>query len=238
MHPAAAWTAQQIVEAFPLETAPRYLLRDRDGVYGADFRVRVASMGIEEVLTAPPSPWQSPYVERVIGSIRSECLDNVVVLHQPHLRASSHPTSITTIAGAAIRGSTWTARSRGRYSRPSRGKWSRSPRPPACTGTTSAAPPHAAAPADHAGSPHRHRKRSEGRPRPSFTKRTIFAHRALVQRAVATDSNYYPYHLRRVPPRAKGPARVIGRDTPATAHEVIRAAPAASVERYAWSDDV
>jgi len=85
-HPAAAWTAQQIVEAFPWETAPRHLLRDRDGVYGADFRARVASMGIEEVLTAPRSPWQSPYVERVIGSIRRECLDNVVVLHERHLR--------------------------------------------------------------------------------------------------------------------------------------------------------
>ena len=85
-HPTAAWTAQQVVEAFPWDTAPRYLLRDRDGVYGADFRRRVASMGIEDVVTAPWSPWQSPYVERVIGSIRRECLDNVVVLHQRHLR--------------------------------------------------------------------------------------------------------------------------------------------------------
>jgi hypothetical protein len=58
-HPTAAWTAQQVVEAFPWETAPRYLLRDRDGVYGAAFRQRVAGLGIEEVLTAPRSPWQS-----------------------------------------------------------------------------------------------------------------------------------------------------------------------------------
>jgi transposase InsO family protein len=85
-HPSAAWTAQQVVEAFPWETAPRYLLRDRDGVYGVDFRGRVAALGIEEVLTAPRSPWQSPYVERMIGSIRRECLDNVVVLHERHLR--------------------------------------------------------------------------------------------------------------------------------------------------------
>jgi putative transposase len=85
-HPTAAWTAQQVVEAFPWETAPRYLLRDRDGIYGGEFRRRVASMGITEVLTAPRSPWQTPYVERVIGSIRRECLDNVVVLHEPHLR--------------------------------------------------------------------------------------------------------------------------------------------------------
>ncbi len=85
-HPTAEWTAQQVAEALPWETAPRHLLRDRDGVYGAAFRRRVASMGLEEVLTAPRSPWQSPYVERVIGSIRRECLDNVVVLHQRHFR--------------------------------------------------------------------------------------------------------------------------------------------------------
>ncbi len=84
-HPTAAWTAQQVVEAFPWDSAPRYLLRDRDGVYGVDFRKRVAGLGIAEVLSAPRSPWQSPYVERVIGSIRRECLDHVVVLHQRHL---------------------------------------------------------------------------------------------------------------------------------------------------------
>ena len=68
------------------DSAPRYLLRDRDAIYGAEFRKRVGSMGIEEALSAPRSPWQSPYVERVIGSIRRECLDNVVVLSQRHLR--------------------------------------------------------------------------------------------------------------------------------------------------------
>ncbi|MFI5398955.1 MAG: integrase core domain-containing protein [Candidatus Binatia bacterium] len=85
-HPTAEWTAQQVVEAFPWETAPRYLLRDRDSVYGVAFRQRVAGVGIAEVLSAPRRPWQSPYVERVIGSIRRECLDHVVVLHQRHLR--------------------------------------------------------------------------------------------------------------------------------------------------------
>ena len=85
-HPTAQWTAQRIVEAFPWEIAPRYLLRDRDAIYGAPFRQRVVAMAIEEVLTAPRSPWQSPYVERVIGSIRRECLDNLVVLHPRHLR--------------------------------------------------------------------------------------------------------------------------------------------------------
>jgi putative transposase len=85
-HPTAQWTAQQVVEAFPWETAPRYLLRDLDGIYGAPFRQRVRHMGIEEVLIAPKNPWQNPYVERLIGSIRRECLDHVIVLHERHLR--------------------------------------------------------------------------------------------------------------------------------------------------------
>ena len=69
-HPTAEWTAQQIIEAFPDDTAPRYLLRDRDSIYGAEFRSRVKGMQIEEVVTAPHSPFQNPYAERVIGSIR------------------------------------------------------------------------------------------------------------------------------------------------------------------------
>jgi len=85
-HPTAQWTAQQLVEAFPFDTAPRYLLRDRDCIYGDRFRSRVKSLGIEEVLTAPRSPWQSPYVERLIGSIRRECLDHVTVFNERHLR--------------------------------------------------------------------------------------------------------------------------------------------------------
>jgi putative transposase len=85
-HPSAQWTAQQVVEAFPWDEAPRYLLRDRDRIYGDAFRQRVRHMGIAEVLIAPRSPWQNPYVERVIGSIRRECLDHVIVLHERHLR--------------------------------------------------------------------------------------------------------------------------------------------------------
>ena len=84
-HPTAAWTAQQIVEAFPWDEAPKYLLRDRDSIYGADFQKRIKSMGIEEVRTAFRSPWQSPYVERLIGSIRRECLDHVIVFNEAHL---------------------------------------------------------------------------------------------------------------------------------------------------------
>jgi putative transposase len=85
-HPTAGWTGQQMVEAFPEDTAPRYLLRDRDKIYGYDFRERIQSMSIEEVLCAPASPWQRAYVERLIGSVRRECLDHVIVLGEGHLR--------------------------------------------------------------------------------------------------------------------------------------------------------
>jgi transposase InsO family protein len=85
-HPTAHWTAQQIVDAFPDDSAPSYLLRDRDQVYGEQFRLRVKGMRIEEVLTAPHSPWQNPFAERLIGSVRRECLDHVVVLGERHLR--------------------------------------------------------------------------------------------------------------------------------------------------------
>jgi transposase InsO family protein len=85
-HPTAEWTAAQLMQAFPWDTAPRYLLRDRDYIYGNAFRKQAASMLIAEVLTAPRAPWQSPYVERLIGSIRRECLDHVVVLSEESLR--------------------------------------------------------------------------------------------------------------------------------------------------------
>ena len=74
------------MEAFPWDTAPRYLLRDRDGIYGHEFTSRVDHMGIKEVKTAPRSPWQSPYVERLIGTLRRDCLDHVIVLSENHLR--------------------------------------------------------------------------------------------------------------------------------------------------------
>jgi putative transposase len=85
-HPTAVWTAQQLIDAFPNESAPPYLLRDRDQVYGQQFRHRVKGMGIDEVLTAPQSPWQNPFAERLIGSIRRECLNHVLVLGEGHLR--------------------------------------------------------------------------------------------------------------------------------------------------------
>jgi len=85
-HPTAAWTAQQIVDAFPDDSAPSYLLRDRDKIYGHSFRQRVRGMGIDEILTAPHSPWQNPFAERLLGSIRRECLNHVLVLGERHLR--------------------------------------------------------------------------------------------------------------------------------------------------------
>ena len=85
-HPTAMWTAQQIVEACPWNTLPKYLLRDRDGIYGKCFQSRIKNMGILEVKTAPRSPWQNAYVERLIGSIRRDCLDHIIVLNEGHLK--------------------------------------------------------------------------------------------------------------------------------------------------------
>lgn len=85
-HPTARWTAQQLTEAFPFDTAPGYLLRDRDAIYGEKVQRRIRSLGIEEVVTAPRSPWQNPFCERVIGSFRRDCLDHVIVINERHLR--------------------------------------------------------------------------------------------------------------------------------------------------------
>ncbi len=85
-HPTAEWTAQQIVEAFPGDDVPRFLIRARDSIYGDFFRQRIKHMGIGQVVTAYRSPWQSPYVERIIGSIRRECLNHVIVINERHLR--------------------------------------------------------------------------------------------------------------------------------------------------------
>ena len=85
-NPTAGWLARQVTAAFPWETAPRYLLRDRDASYGESFRRQVDAMGITEVVTASRSPWQNAFVERVIGSIRRECLDYIVIFNERHLR--------------------------------------------------------------------------------------------------------------------------------------------------------
>jgi transposase InsO family protein len=84
-HPTAHWAAQQMVETFPWSSSARYLVRDRDGIYGAVFQQRVEGLGIAEVPIAPRSPWQNGYVERFIGSLRRECLDHIVALNERQL---------------------------------------------------------------------------------------------------------------------------------------------------------
>jgi putative transposase len=84
-HPTAGWLSRQVTEAFPWDSASRFLLRDRDASYGEVFSKRVEAMGITEVITAARSPWQNPYVERVIGSIRRECLDHFIIFNERHL---------------------------------------------------------------------------------------------------------------------------------------------------------
>jgi hypothetical protein len=85
-HPTGAWTTQQIVEAFADGEAADYLIRDRDSRYSAEVRLRIKSLGMQEILTAPRSPWQNPYAERLIGSIRRECLNHYIILNARHLK--------------------------------------------------------------------------------------------------------------------------------------------------------
>jgi len=83
---ASVWTARQLIQAFPWDTAPKFLLRDRDGIYGREVQRAAYNLGCEQIRTSPRSPWQNPYVERVIGSIRRECLDHVIIFNENHLR--------------------------------------------------------------------------------------------------------------------------------------------------------
>jgi transposase InsO family protein len=85
-HPTAAWTALQLLEACGLDEEPRYLLRDRDAIYGEAFHRQTVAPGIKEFTTAPRSPRQNPYAERVIGSIRRGCLDHMITLGERHLK--------------------------------------------------------------------------------------------------------------------------------------------------------
>ena len=85
-NPTTEWKTRQLLEAFPWDSAPHYLLRDRDARYGKEFHEATRWLGIREALTAPRSPWQNPYVERLIGTIRRECLDHVIVLNETGLR--------------------------------------------------------------------------------------------------------------------------------------------------------
>ena len=85
-NPTAEWTAQQITEAFPWDTAPKFLIRDRHQTYGQAFRDRLAAMAITDVPTAPRSPWQNGYVERLIGFVRRECLNHIIAVNDRQLR--------------------------------------------------------------------------------------------------------------------------------------------------------
>jgi transposase InsO family protein len=85
-NPTAEWVARQITEAFPWDEAPKYLIRDRDRIFGTIVTRRLRAMGIRDKPTAPASPWQNGFAERLIGSIRRECLDHVVVFGETHLR--------------------------------------------------------------------------------------------------------------------------------------------------------
>jgi len=85
-NPTAEWIARQITQAFPWDDAPKYLIRDRDQIYGAVVTRRLRAMGIRDKPTAPASPWQNGFAERLIGSIRRECVDHIIVLGEAHLR--------------------------------------------------------------------------------------------------------------------------------------------------------
>src|SRR5262249_19087629 len=85
-YPTAEWIAQQVTEAFPWNEVPRYLIRDRDAIYGVAVTRRLRAMGIRDKPISPRSPWQNGFTERLIGSIRRECVDHIVVLGEAHLR--------------------------------------------------------------------------------------------------------------------------------------------------------
>lgn len=85
-NPTSAWISQQLREAFPWDTAPKYLIRDNDGAYGSMVTHTINSLGIKDTPTAPRSPWQNPFMERMIGTIRRDCLDHVIVLNETHLK--------------------------------------------------------------------------------------------------------------------------------------------------------
>ena len=85
-HPTAEWLARQITEAFPWASAPAYLVRDNDRAYGPVFKSRVRAMGIRDRPISPGSPWQNPYAERLIGTVRRECVDRVLIFGEAHLR--------------------------------------------------------------------------------------------------------------------------------------------------------
>ena len=129
-----------VVQAFPEETAPRYLVRDRDRIYGDRFRRMLEILGVEEVVTAARSPWQNAYAERLIGSLRRECLDHIVVLGEIHLSESWLGTSSITTGRAATFHWWATRRNPGRHKDRNSAGWSSFPRLAGCIIDTSAPP--------------------------------------------------------------------------------------------------
>ena len=117
-HPTAEWVARQITEAFPWNEAPRYMIRDRDRIYGAVVTRRLRAMGIRDKPIAAASPWQNGFAERLIGSIRRECLDHIIVLGEVHLREFCDPMRTITTASELIDPWTRMRRSLARFSEP------------------------------------------------------------------------------------------------------------------------
>ncbi|HEY1215511.1 MAG TPA: integrase core domain-containing protein [Bryobacteraceae bacterium] len=120
-HPAAEWTAHQLRDAFPWDSAPRYLLRDRDRIFGHEFVNQVKAIGIQQVLSAPRSPWQRAYIERLIGSIRRECLDHMIVFNERSLKQHLLLIALITIGHAHIWRSRRIARNPGAVQAPEAG---------------------------------------------------------------------------------------------------------------------
>jgi putative transposase len=142
-HPTAEWAARQIREAFPFDETYRFLIHDNDSIFtAAAFQDCLKSLGIESVKTAWQSPWQNPYCERLIGSIRRDCLDHVIVLGERHLKRILASYFTTTTAPAPTCPSPATRRSLARSNRPTSARWSPSRTLAACTTATPAAQRH------------------------------------------------------------------------------------------------
>jgi len=140
-HPTAEWTAQQLREAFPWDSAPQYLLRDRDRIFGQEFVDQVKAMGTKQVLSAPRSPWQRAYVARLIGSIRRECLDHIIVFGERSLVVPSPRMFRITTAGALICRSAKTPRNSDEHRPAPKVTWSKFVKSVVYTIITNARPP-------------------------------------------------------------------------------------------------
>ena len=85
-HPTSEWTARQLIQAFPFDSAPKYLIRDRDGIYGFDVQRTIEFLGMKEKVISARSPWQNGYCERVVGTIKRECLNHMIIFNEAHAR--------------------------------------------------------------------------------------------------------------------------------------------------------